>query len=35
MPSVSRAAPASRRYDAVLMLACVALILGSIVTSFW
>ena len=30
-------APASsrRRYDAAILLACVALILGSLVTSFW
>jgi hypothetical protein len=36
MQDVADSAPASsRRYDAVLLLACVALILGGIVTSFW
>jgi hypothetical protein len=36
MQDVADSAPASsRRYGAVLLLACIALILGSIVTSFW
>jgi predicted benzoate:H+ symporter BenE len=33
--AVDSAPASSRRYDAALLFACVALILGSIVASFW